>query len=333
VDRLLLRVAWVLSLLPGIATLAETAGERAPASAVSDEANQPTPSRNEPEEAALAELDFEPAPPSYWLLDRLRATLSQADDPDGPINTDRPTFTPANTVVPLGRLQFESGFTFNNDRSGKTSTQLYDAPELAARYGLWNRVELRTFWLGDTDSESLSRRTGRSRHLIGPSDMEAGFKWQLLTADTERRWVPTTALITSVIAPTGGSSPFGSHTVEPYLNLIYGWGVSDKLTLAGSTGYLGMRQTDLGPTQPAANFQRYHQSIVAFLSATKRTTLFYEWYILMFTSALDNRPTHFMDGGVLYRLSTNSQLDLRAGFGPSGRPDDFFTGVGFSVRF
>ncbi len=40
-----------------------------------------------------------------------------------------------------------------------------------------------------------------------------------------------------------------------------------------------------------------------------------------------------MDGGILYLLTPNMQLDLRAGFGLSGRPDDFFTGAGYSVRF
>jgi hypothetical protein len=163
--------------------------------------------------------------------------------------------------------------------------------------------------------------------------MEVGFKWQLLTEKKDKKWVPTTALITSIYAPTGGTSTLGSHTVEPYVNLIYGWSLTKKLTLAGSTGYLGMRQTDLLHGRPADSFERYHQSLVAFYSATSRTTLFYEWYALMFTNAADNRPTYFMDGGVLYHPTPNTQIDLRAGFGLSGRPDDFFTGVGFSVRF
>ncbi len=63
------------------------------------------------------------------------------------------------------------------------------------------------------------------------------------------------------------------------------------------------------------------------------TTLSYEWYVLMFTSAADNRPTHYMDGGILYLLTPNMQVDLRAGFGLSDRPDDLFTGAGYSVRF
>ena len=164
--------------------------------------------------------------------------------------------------------------------------------------------------------------------------MEVGFKWQLFAGDKDRKWIPTTALITSVIAPTGGTSPLSSGTAEPYINLIYGWSPTDKLTLAGSTGYLGMRQQPTPASHlPADSFQRYHQSLVAFYSVGERTTVFYEWYVLMFTNAPNNLPTHFMDGGLLYRLTPNIQVDLRAGFGLSGRPDDFFTGTGFSIRF
>jgi len=94
-----------------------------------------------------------------------------------------------------------------------------------------------------------------------------------------------------------------------------------------------MRVTDRGRGRPAESFQRFHQSLVAFYSVNKRTTLFYEWYVWMFTNAADNRPTHYMDGGIIYLLTPNMQLDLRAGFGLSDRPDDFFTGVGYSVRF
>ena len=164
--------------------------------------------------------------------------------------------------------------------------------------------------------------------------MEIGFKWQLFAGDKERKWLPTTALITSIFAPTGGSDLFSSETVEPYINLIYGWGLTDKLTLAGSTGYIGMRDHFApGSGLASDSFQRYHQSLVAFYTAAKRTTLFYEWYIFTFTNAPDNRPLNYMDGGLLFQVTPNIQLDIRAGFGLSGRPDDFFTGTGFSIRF
>jgi Putative MetA-pathway of phenol degradation len=268
------------------------------------------------------------------IIDRINALFSQDEEPGGPINTDRPTFTPANTVVPWGRLQVETGFTFNSMSSGTSRTYTYDFPEMGVRIGIFNRVEFRTFWTGQTYASTQTRPGGPWSSINGPSDMEVGFKWQLFAGDKKRKWLPTTALITSIMAPTGGTSPYSSQTVEPYINLIYGWSVTDKLTFAGSTGYLGIRQQAApGSGEKADSYQRFHQSLVAFYAATDRTTLFYEWYIFTFTNATDNRPQNFMDAGMLYRLSTNMQVDLRAGLGLSGRPDDFFTGAGFSVRF
>jgi hypothetical protein len=267
------------------------------------------------------------------IVDRFFSIFSQKEDPDGPINTDRPTFTPANTVVPPGRLQFESGFTYTYQHSVKTTNNLYDLPELAMRYGLADRVEFRMFWEGPTIA-SATPVLRRGSRLGGGSDMEVGFKWQLFPGDKDRKWIPTTALITSAIAPTGGNSPLSNGIAEPYINLIYGWSLTDKLTLAGCTGYLGQRlQATPGSSVRADNYQRFHQSLVAFYTVGKRTALFYEWYVLMYTNSTNNLPNHYMDGGLLYQLTPNIQLDVRAGFGLSGRPEDFFTGTGLSFRF
>jgi Putative MetA-pathway of phenol degradation len=328
------RLACVSILVLGVSARAQEVGSRVPEEVV-DSGASPSASST-PVDQPQATVPGEPtsAKPPLDLIDRFFATFSQKEDPDGPINTDRPTFTPANTVVPPGRLQFESGFTYNRQQSSTTSNNLYDLPELAVRYGLMDRVEFRMFWEGPTIASSPTARGRRGTRLGGGSDMEVGIKWQLFAGDKDRKWIPTTALITSAIAPTGGNSPLSSGVAEPYINLIYGWSLSEKLTLAGSTGYLGMRQQPVPDSHlPADSFQRFHQSIVAFYTLGERTTLFYEWYALMYTNSNSNLPNHFMDGGFIYRLTPNIQLDLRAGFGLSGRPDDFFTGTGLSFRF
>ena len=110
------------------------------------------------------------------------------------------------------------------------------------RYGLMDRVEFRMFWEGPTFAPDRTSPRRRGDRLGGSSDMEVGIKWQLFAGDKDRKWIPTTALITSVIAPTGGIRRSPPETVEPYINLIYGWSLNEKLTLAGSTGYLGMRE-------------------------------------------------------------------------------------------
>jgi hypothetical protein len=202
------------------------------------------------------------------------------------------------------------------------------------RLGLADRVEFRTFWFGQTYSQTQRRFGGAQTQQNGPSDMEVGFKWQLIKRREDVNWIPTTALITSIFAPTGGTSLFSSETVDPYINLIYGWRPNDKLVLCGSTGYLGRRE-HFAPRsgRRSDSFERYHQSLAGFYSVTDRTTIFYEWYILMPTESADSRAMNFMDGGVIYHPTPNTQLDLRAGFGLNGNPGEFFTGVGFSVRF
>src|SRR5271157_6088216 len=215
---LVARFAWLLILAVGV-----SAGAQEPGPRVADDSNagqsQPSSPSQGTEVAAPTEPEKKPGATERSVLDRLWATLSQEEDPDGPISTDRPTFTPANTVVPRKRLQFESGFTFNNEPTSPARTTLYDLPELAMRFGLFNRVELRTFWQGQTWTQTQSRPGGPWRLGGGLSDMEVGFKWQLLTLDKERKWIPSTALITSIYAPTGGTSVLGSLTVEPYVNI------------------------------------------------------------------------------------------------------------------
>ena len=51
------------------------------------------------------------------------------------------------------------------------------------------------------------------------------------------------------------------------------------------------------------------------------------------TESANNPAPNYMDGGVLYHPTPNTQLDLRVGFGLNGNPGELFTGAGFSVRF
>ena len=117
----------------------------------------------------------------------------------------------------------------------------------------------------------------------GPSDMEIGFKWQLIVGDKERKLIPTTALITSIFAPTGGgSSPYSSENVEPYLEPDLRL-EPDREALADWLHGLYGRPTARGSRLgiPTDSYERYHQSLVGWYAATERTSFFYEWYILI----------------------------------------------------
>jgi hypothetical protein len=42
---------------------------------------------------------------------------------------------------------------------------------------------------------------------------------------------------------------------------------------------------------------------------------------------------HYFNGGFIYRVTNNFQLDIRAGTGLSEQATDFFCGLGSVVRF
>ncbi len=276
------------------------------------------------------EIDWETSREPEGVFGVFVRPFWRQQDPDGPIQTDRPSFTPANTLVPPGRLLIESGYTFNFDRTLEARKTLHQFPELAVRLGLHDRAELRFFWPGQVDSRVHPRFGGPSRRLDGPSDLEAGFKWTLLEPEG---WVPRTALITSLFVPSGGDSPYSSRSVRPILHLLYGWELSDRLEIAATTAYLATRGIDAANPSSRDSSQAFAQSLVAFYSATDRTTLFYEWFVLQRLHPSVDRAEHNMDGGLLYQITPNAQFDLRAGFGLGNHPDDFFAGAGFAVRY
>ncbi len=275
-------------------------------------------------------------PPWSDLSDRLAWPFTGTDDADGPINTDRPTFTPSNVTVPKGRWQIETGYTFAYQLTTTTRNFDHDFPEFSNRIGIADGVELRLIWLGQNYALTKSRLGLPSQTYNGPSPFELGVKWRLLKGDDkEQRWIPATVLITSLDFPLGPSpAPTPLVGFSPSVQLVYGWQVTKELGIAGSTAYNALSR----PTNGAANndsYSQYSQSLVAFYSppALQKATGFFEWFDIQRVGSADDRPYHFMDGGLLYRPTDNTQFDIRAGYGLGGHNDSLFTGVGFSIRF
>ncbi len=125
-----LRLACVFVAAVGISAQAQAPERGVAESSTNADANQTPSPALDTEEAGPSQPDQTASATNRSLIERLLATLSHDDDPDGPINTDRPTFTPANTVVPPGRLQFESGFTFSYQQTAATRSACTTSPNL-----------------------------------------------------------------------------------------------------------------------------------------------------------------------------------------------------------
>src|SRR5688572_16888449 len=88
---------------------------------------------------------------------------------DDPIVTDRPDFTESSVVVPLRRLQLETGFT----QSWAAGSKSFTAPEALFRYGIAQKLELRV----GLPNWTLQRDGSTSQ--TGWSDLYLGTKLQL----------------------------------------------------------------------------------------------------------------------------------------------------------
>ncbi len=255
------------------------------------------------------------------FAERLKSPFLPSDDE--PLVTDRPDFTEASSVVPRGRVQLESGYTFVHDRSAGIESTAHAVPQFVWRIGMTERVEMRIVWdAGYLFEREVDRGAGTVTKQSGGTDMDLGVKVALSKQD---RWIPETALIATLSVPTGADE-FRSHKTQPRSNFLYSWDLNDKVSLACSTGLAGLRDGD-------DNFVFVHQSASIGISLTDKLGMYTEWFVHAFSGADVGAPQHYADGGLTYQFTPNFQVDWRIGFGLNEHADDLFTGVGYAIRW
>ena len=90
----------------------------------------------------------------------------------GKIATDRPGFSDTASLVPRGRIQIESGYTFTYDREHDRRVIDHNYPELALRTGLTDWLEFRALWIGYSSTEVLDKITTPAGRHINHEDHE-----------------------------------------------------------------------------------------------------------------------------------------------------------------
>jgi len=277
---------------------------------------------------AIAQVDYEPllAPdePALQLTplrNWWRTHETRNEDVEGVIETDRPDFTAADTLVPTGWAQLESGYQFTYTKSGESVKNQYSAPQLNLRLGLSEWVELRTLWSGFQTTAERNEITGARLVDSTLFNLQTGFKWKISDEDG---LIPQSALITTLFLPTAGHT--GEDKVSPMIDYIYGWQIVDKLRLCGSTGMIFADHGDVHKTE-------FYQSLVCEQTWQESFSTYFEWYATQTDSYYRLASGHNMDGGFTWRPWKNIQFDWRAGFPVGSADDTFFTNVGFSARY
>ena len=239
-----------------------------------------------------------------------------------PLESDRPDFTNTPSTVGFQKLQIESGYTYTQAIAGDPTHDAHDLPELLVRYGVAERLELRVAWdEGMVFDRYTDRTSGRIVTDNGSTDVDFGFKYAISKQD---KWRPQSGIEVEVSAPVGDPDQ-SSRQVDVFVNYLYGWEFSKKLSLTCNTG-------GLWTAESGDHFSRFSQSASLEYELTKKLHVFNEWFAFFFRDSSDNRPQHYYDAGLTYLVTPNFQLDWRAGLGLNDAADGFFTGCGLTIR-
>jgi hypothetical protein len=170
--------------------------------------------------------------------------------------------------------------------------------------------------------------------LSGSEDLRYGLKFQM-TRQRCCTWLPTSALELRGSAPTGGD-PFSTDQAEFSLNYIYQWDLTERVNMAGATGFgtNGFGDFGLLPEEPSLeHFNALSQSAVLGIELNESNTLYAEWFGVFSDGLEDEYVISMFNVGIDHYLTDNFVLDLRTGIGLSDDADDFFVGVGGGYRF
>lgn len=167
----------------------------------------------------------------------------------------------------------------------------------------------------------------------GAEDMLVGVK--LALSEQSGLW-PESAVILNLGIPTG-AKVFSHRHVETGVNFLHSWDVASRWTLAGSSGFetgseLVLLSLPLGTFAFRDQVLVFHQSVTTGFAITERWGSYFEYFALHSDSDTQERSDHFLDGGFMFLLDPNTQYDIPVGIGLNEQADDFFAGIGYSLR-
>ncbi len=218
-----------------------------------------------------------------------------------PIAADRPGFGDGASPLSAGTFQAEFGAAASNDDFGRNG----EVGQLLFRYGVSDIFELR----GGVGSLALN---APDTEYTGTS---VGAKLRLLQSP-----LSTLGVVSTWDLPTG-SGAFGADNVAQTLALAYDGALGEDLGIS----------VNVGAAAPYADGADLSYLFIPTLSfrVTDRT----DGYVGYSGTYTDGLNTNFVEAGLTFLSSPDTQLDLNTGLQLDSNRDAFFVGIGLAHRF
>lgn len=231
--------------------------------------------------------------------------------------TDRPDITESpNTVFP-GWLQIESGFSFSEteftNELGVNKVNVYNLAGTLFRFGLSRIVELRA---GGGYQIKHTENNVESTDVSGISDILIGTKIALVHKSNN---LPDIGILLHIYLPLG-NRVFRSDVLEPEIILAGASDINEKFSLGYNAG---------GRWNFEDNQDVYTFSLAGGYNIMNNFGGFLE-AVVQLSNVIS--PLYTIDGGIIYLLQNNLQLDLSAGTDVFSDDSPWFVNIGLSVR-
>jgi hypothetical protein len=235
------------------------------------------------------------------------------------IDPDRPHLPEASTTVGLGRAVLEAGYTFNTSGG---FFPVHSFPEAVLRVGMfadWFELRIGQNLASLTTADDFGVRSTR----IGAEDLQLGVK---LALTEQQKCLPESALILQMTVPSG-SKDFTANRVLPGIHYDCTWEIFKDLLSVETVVFADGSVDDHGHT-----FTLLGHGVTAAYDVTKKLEAFGE--LDSFYAAGDSAPPqHYFVAGLVYFITENSEIDIRAGIGLNEHADGYLIGSGFALRY
>lgn len=219
-----------------------------------------------------------------------------------PIEADRPDQTETASTVPKGYVQIETGIAYEHGQLERTLV----IPTILTKYGITDRFEIRLITEFLSNTVPILNRT-----ITGLAPTEVGLKTNLIQ---ESGVIPTISFIGHLSIPRLGSKAFQDEYAKPRFRFAFDHTLSGNFSI----GY------NLGMEWQYGSEGDFIYTLTGAYSLSDQLGMYLEAY--------NSDERQWFDGGLTYLIGNDLLLDLSSGFG-TYTPEDYFVGVGASIRF
>jgi hypothetical protein len=231
------------------------------------------------------------------------------------ISGDRPGFLASSSLVPAGRVQIETGLSFDRPRGASDTS----STPSAWRYGLSDDLELRA---GTSGWNRVDAHGAPDEQGFGPLTLGVKGTLERTWADLDLGWVDSAAWVAELRLP-GGTLAGAPSSVSPALSAVASWTPDQGLWQL--RGLLGLAY------EPEDGSLTVSLAAGASRPISDTTSLYLQagW----FPRSLVEPDPLFVGAGLIALASTDVQLDLGLDLGLGETSGDWRAGLGICWRW